>query len=116
VKLPNANLAQIQRGKIADYLLNAAHPDNQGKAKFFARCGFRSDNWQTLAAAFRRSAREGEVIERLETIHGVKYVVLAALETPSGRTPPVRTVWVVERGETVPRLVTAYPAEREGRV
>ncbi len=32
MKLPNAAQAVVTRGKIADYLLNAAHPDNGGKA------------------------------------------------------------------------------------
>ena len=38
--LPNANLAIVDREKIADYLLNPAHPDNGGKAKFFLGLGF----------------------------------------------------------------------------
>jgi hypothetical protein len=32
MKLPNADKAIIDREKIADYLLNPAHPDNGGKA------------------------------------------------------------------------------------
>jgi hypothetical protein len=36
VKLRNAHLAVIDRGKVLDYLLNEAHPDNGGKARFFA--------------------------------------------------------------------------------
>ncbi|PYJ37158.1 MAG: hypothetical protein DME84_08500 [Verrucomicrobia bacterium] len=34
VRLPNAKKAIVERGKIADYLLDAAHPDNGGKALF----------------------------------------------------------------------------------
>ncbi len=110
VKLPNADNALIQREKIADYLLNAAHPDNNGKADFFESFGFGVDDWKTLAEAFRQAAVAGEVIQHLETSHGVKYVLHAAMETPSGRTPLVRTVWIVDRGRNRPRLVTAYPA------
>ena len=32
MKLPNAENAVVEREKIADYLLNPAHPDNGGKA------------------------------------------------------------------------------------
>lgn len=110
MKLPNADKALIQREKIADYLLNAAHPDNNGKAEFFESFGFRSDDWETLANAFRRAALDGEVIQHLETSHGVKYVLHAAMETPSDKSPLVRTVWIVDRGRNFPRLVTAYPA------
>ena len=56
MKLPNADTALIQREKIADYLLNAAHPDNNGKAEFFEAFGFRLDGWETLARALRQSA------------------------------------------------------------
>jgi len=97
-------------GKLTDYLLNAAHPDNNGKAEFFEAFGFRLDDGETLAKAFRRAAMEGEVIQHLETSHGEKYVLHAAMETPSGKTPLVRTVWIVDRGRNIPRLVTAYPA------
>jgi len=109
VKLPNADQVLIQREKLTEYLLNAAHPDNNGKAEFFESFGFCLADWEALAAAFRRSAAEGEVIQHLETTHGVKYVLHAALQTPSGKSPQVRTVWIVDRGRNPPRLVTAYP-------
>ncbi|MDA1276056.1 MAG: hypothetical protein O2960_18725 [Verrucomicrobia bacterium] len=32
MKLPNAPQSLVSKEKIADYLLNAAHPDNGGKA------------------------------------------------------------------------------------
>jgi hypothetical protein len=47
----------------------------------------------------------------METVHGKKYIVDGAIETPSGKTPVVRTVWIVDEGSDVPRLVTAYPRE-----
>ena len=53
MKLPNARLALVAREKISDYLLNAAHPDNGGKAEFFDSLGFRRDEWEVLARAFR---------------------------------------------------------------
>ncbi|HWH91799.1 MAG TPA: hypothetical protein VNV64_08385 [Candidatus Binatia bacterium] len=41
MKLPNADAAVVAQEKIRDYLLNAAHPDNGGKAAFFVALGFR---------------------------------------------------------------------------
>ena len=29
--------------------------------------------------------------------------------TPSGQTGIVQTIWIIDKGETWPRLVTAYP-------
>lgn len=40
MKLPNAPLALVSREKITEYLLNAGHPDNNGKALFFGSLGF----------------------------------------------------------------------------
>ena len=110
MKLPNAVRVLVQPENVTEYLLNAAHPDNNGKAEFFESFGFRLDGWEMLARAFRQVAVDGEVIQNLETSHRVKYVLDAAMETPSGKSPLVRTVWIVDRGRTCPRLVTAYPA------
>ena len=111
MKLLNADSAVVAREKIRDYLLNAAHPDNGGKAAFFIALGFRVEDWDALAAALRQLARSTEIAETFESIHGRKYTVVGRLQCPSGRLPVVRTVWIVERGEEIPRLVTAYPHE-----
>jgi hypothetical protein len=47
----------------------------------------------------------------MESSHSIKYIVDGALITPSGKSPPVRTVWIVDKGSENPRLVTSYPCE-----
>lgn len=111
MKLPNAHAAVVAQEKIRDYLLNAAHPDNGGKAAFFLSLGFHRDDWITLAAAFRELAETTEVGESLESPHGQKYILIGPIRSPSGKTPSVRMIWIVDRGEDTPRLVTAYPHE-----
>jgi len=37
-------------------------------------------------------------------------LIEGVLEAPSGASPRIRTVWILETGETNPRFVTAYPA------
>ena len=112
MKLPNAERAVVEREKIVDYLLNAAHPDNGGKAAFFLALGFRQEEWQTLAAAFRRLAKKFDIHNSMASAHGRKYILDGRIETPSGKRPMVRTVWIVDRGVEMPRLVTAYPQEQ----
>ncbi len=109
MKLPNAHLAIVDREKIVDYLLNPAHPDNGGKAKFFLGHGFTAEQWQDFAEALRRLGGSFPVIERVESQHGVKYIVIGRIETASGRSPSLHTVWIVDKGNENPRLVTAYP-------
>jgi uncharacterized protein DUF6883 len=45
MKLPNAELALVEREKITEYLLNAEHPDNGGKASFLIALGFQRATW-----------------------------------------------------------------------
>ena len=101
-------MAEVPEAKITRYLLNEAHPSNQGKATFFFSFGFTVAAWIALADALLRHVATHEVVRVSETEHGTKYIVEGALITPDGRTPDVRSVWVVESGETIPKLVTAY--------
>jgi hypothetical protein len=109
--LPNAERAVIAEAKMCSYLLNPAHPDGEAKARFFAALGFTAEAWEVLATALRGLAQRAPVARRLESVHGTKYVVEGPLETPSGRAPFVRTIWIVDAGQDIPRLVTAYPCE-----
>lgn len=112
MKLPNAQLAIVEEEKILDYLLNAAHPDNGGKAGFFLSLGFSRNGWQTLATAFRKMAEHDSIAKSMASSHGRKYVLDGEMETPSGKTAQVRTVWIIDAGFNAPRLVTAYPQEQ----
>lgn len=109
--LPNADSAQVDREKIADYLLSPNHPDGAGKARFFTRFGFVIGEWVPLADALRRHGQVGTVVKSVESDYGTRYIVEGRLETPDGRNPKVRTVWILETGGAQPRLITAYPCE-----
>jgi hypothetical protein len=111
MKLPNSNLCRVDREKITDYLLNREHPDNGGKADFFIALGFQRDDWRTFATALRSQAQQSSVSQSLESVHGKKYIVDGLIETPIGKTPMVRTIWIVDSGQNSPRLITAYPCE-----
>ena len=109
MKMPHATDAVVAREKITDYLLNAAHPDNGGKAAFFQELGFTVAEWPRFAAALRKIAQNFSAGKTVESSHGNKYVLDGQLETLSGKTRTVRTVWIIDRGLDTPRLVTAYP-------
>lgn len=109
MKLPHAEQAAIPQRKVTEYLLSRTHPDGRHKAAYFASFGFTLDTWETLADALRRHAAEHDVVETEATSFGTSYTVEGGLQAPDGRTPQVRVIWFVETGETIPRLVTAYP-------
>ena len=113
MRLPNADKLMVDREKVVDYLLNAAHRFGASKARFFAGFGFQVANWEVLAEALREHGRRREVARVRETGFGPRYVVEGELNTPSGRRPWVRTVWQMDEGMVAPRLISAYPLEAE---
>lgn len=53
----------------------------------------------------------GEVGSKVTSGHGDKYVIDGTLTSTGGRIGLVRTVWIIDRGTTTPRFVTAYPRD-----
>lgn len=108
--MPNASQAIVERNKVVDYLLNDSHADGAPKADFFRRFGFDRYDWETLAKALTLHGASGQVAKTVTSSYGTRYSVDGILETPDGRNPVVRTVWIIERGGKTPRLITAHPA------
>jgi hypothetical protein len=95
MKLPYAARARVERRKVVEYLLSPSHPDGSSKARFFLAFGFRVDKWQVFARALRKHGRTHPVTASVESRHGTRYSVDGPLETPDGRNPKVRTVWIL---------------------
>lgn len=111
MKLPNAERAEAAPAKVRDYLLSPDHPDGSSKARYFGALGFTREGWPLLRDALLAVAREGEAEPGAASVFGQKYVVRGIVRGPGGRAAGVVTVWIVLRGDDVPRLVTAYPEE-----
>ena len=96
----------------ANAALDSFVPAYRGRTRSCsAPFGCRREDWPRLATAFRRLAECVEVCSNVDSSHGQKYIIDGPMETPSGKTPLVRTVWIVDAGQDTPRLVTAYPRE-----
>ena len=113
-RLPGADRATIEEGKITHYLLAGDHPAGRGKARFFGRFGFSVAEWQRFAAALLAHARSAQCVGTVATEFGTKHILDGRLSAPDGRTPIVRAIWFVAVGSATPRLVTAY-GEQRGR-
>jgi len=111
-KLPDAESAYIDPGKIAGYLLSETHPRGRLKAAFFRRFGFSAGHPGVFAEALLNHARSHDLAGAVETAFGIHYIIEGAIETPDKRNPVVRTVWVIKTGETLPRFVTATPVRK----
>ena len=109
MKLPDKEKAYIPLLKIRDYLLSETHPIGKSKAKFLRSMGFNETNIDLLKQGLLNIARMGDVKEEVSSIHGVKYVIDGLLQTPRGEEVKVRTIWIIDKGQTRPRFITTYP-------
>lgn len=112
MKLVNADRAIVDESKVVEYLLSTRHPDGRSKATFFAGFGFRVQQWERLARALRDHGRIGEVARVSRSDYGTRYSVDGAMESPDGRNPRIRTVWIVDSDDGAPRLITAHPLRK----
>lgn len=102
----------IEDAKVRNYLLNLDHEDGAPKAKFFIAGGFSLDKPAPFIAALRKHFLENTPTSKNpDRFGGVRITVDAPMIVPNGRTPMVRTVWGIDEGETLPRLLTAYPID-----
>lgn len=107
--LPDKENAYIPLLKIKDYLLSETHPIGKSKAKFFRSLGFNDTNGDLLKQGLLTIARMDDIREAVSSTHGVKYVIDSRLQTPSGEAVKIRTIWIIDKGQTRPRFVTTYP-------
>ena len=112
MRLPNAERALISAPKLTGYLLSAAHPRGRGKALFFRRFGFDLGAAHLLEQSLLQHVLENEVVRTFVTAHGTKYEIEGPLRAPDGRTPMVRSVWIIEASGEAPHFVTAFPGSR----
>lgn len=101
--------AKVQEGKILEYLLSPDHPVGGDKAAFFLAVGYTREEWTRLRDDLLQLAGDGKVMAEHETQYGNKYTVDGSITSPTGRRIDVRTVWISDRPNDLPRLVTAYP-------
>lgn len=109
MNLPAVERAAVDEAKVRDYLLSDSHPVGRFKAAFFRSLGYSAADWQRLSADLRHHARTNPAVATRNNEYGQTFEVRGRLEGPAGRLVMVRAVWIVRRGEDVPRFVTAFP-------
>lgn len=110
-KLPNAQDAWIEEGKLKGYLLNESHPKGRAKARFFRARGFSDQDWEGMADALRHHARHNEIVAERPSAYGVNYALDCHVPTPDRSNPCIRTVWEIRTEDSRPRLITAHPLD-----
>ncbi len=112
MKLPHADKAVIDIAKLRDYSLNLLHPEGKHKARVFASAlGFSSADAEKLRRMIVNAITLEDAMEARSDEHGQRYIVDFATEGLRGMVT-IRTAWIIDPGETIPRLASCYVKRR----
>ena len=109
MRIPNSDRAVIESSKLTEYLLNIEHKRGGAKAKLPIQFGYSIDNWERLEADIRQFHLTQDVTVIKETDYGTRYEISTSLMTPVERPLVVKTVWQIDIGTDIPRLITLVP-------
>lgn len=107
MKLPGGETAIVDRRKLTEYCLAPDHPLGKHKARVFAVLGFTADKADELRVALLNAAATMDAEAGISDKFGDRYVVEFQIEGPQ-RSGTVRSIWMVRRGETTPRLTSCF--------
>lgn len=114
--LRNAENAYIDPRKLRDYALSFSHDSGRYKAAFFAQMGYNAEKWWQLENDIREQHLTQRAEEGSASPFGIKYIITAQIQGPSGESRWVTTVWIFRPGEDRAHLVTIEPARRRRSV
>ena len=104
MKMPGGDAAIVDRHKLTGYCLNPEHPRGKHKARVFASAlGFTADNVDELRTALMKAAATANANPAASDRFGDRYVLEFEIKGARG-SGVVKSMWIVRRGETSPRL------------
>lgn len=110
-RIPNYEKAIIDPVKLQDYVLSDTHPIGRFKAAIFQQMGYTRKNWGQFAEDIRTQLLPFDAEEGEKTKYGQKYIITGDIKGPSGKVMKLKSIWIILRGEELPRLITIYPGE-----
>ncbi len=106
--LLNAARAQIDARKFTEYALNPLSGDGRNKARVFqSALGYTRENYHELIEQIRTGILSTPAIKGTLDGYGARYTVDIMVTGPKGQAI-VRTGWIFEPGNEIPRLTTAF--------
>lgn len=104
----NAARAHIDARKFTEYALNPLSADGQHKARVFqSALGYSRENYQGLIEQIRSGILSNPAIKGTLDGYGTRYTVDVMVTGPKGQAI-VRTGWIFEPGNEIPRLTTVF--------
>lgn len=106
-RLPNSLIAVTDQNKIQRYALNSNHPHGKEKARVFnSVLGYHYENWNVLSDQIFDRLQTAEVAKYEVTQYGQRYKVPMRIYGLKGKSMVINTVWQIDNGSNVPRLIT----------
>jgi hypothetical protein len=106
MKIPNAENAIFDIGKLRDYCLNSVHGKGKCKARVFVSAlGVKQADALWLRGEILRRLPFAAAVQQIEDVWGVRYAVDMEI-THNAKSAMVRTIWIILRGDYRPRFVT----------
>jgi uncharacterized protein DUF6883 len=102
----------IPTPKVTGYLLKLDHPRGASKDRFFMGVGFRPEYPVPLFDALLEHGDMNDIVTTESRPGAMVYTVEGEVVSPDGRNPRIGTVWQVDAGSNVARLITAVPLRR----
>ena len=108
MRMPNGEQAVVTDEKLFGFLLNTGHDEQAGHAVLFARLlGIDGSNAEVLRSALLSAAATGDATLGKRSPYGQKYEIRFSMTGPRGSFT-ILSIWMISRGGTTPRLVTAF--------
>lgn len=106
--LPNAGKAIVRLEKLRGYCLDSSHPTGKHKARVFASAlGMTSNDASRLRDMILQAVLANDAFEAGTNLHGTRYTI--NFQTLGLKGPvTIRTAWIIDLGETIPRLTSCY--------
>jgi hypothetical protein len=106
-RVPNSLLAVTDHNKIQRYALNSNHPRGKEKARVFnSVLGFHYENWDLLSDQIYDKIQTANVSRQEMTEYGERFVVPIRVEGIRNKSMVINTVWQIDNGSNIPRLLT----------
>ena len=109
MKMPNSDQSSVAWEKITDYLLSSTHVSGKDKALFFSTFGFNTREIDVFRNALMQHSVVRDVASEQTAPFGTKYKLVCEIQKPDERNPCIVSVWILDTGTNVPKLITAYP-------
>jgi hypothetical protein len=109
MRVPNADRAIIAPEKLRDYLLDPLHRRGGPKARLLAALRYDRERWQVLERDLREQHLPLDFAREGENEYGRRFEIVGPIATPCGRAVVFVSIWQIDHGTDVPRLITMFP-------